>query len=166
MLDFQFVSGGILKKIHNKSFQAWWTHLPSSKIPNHYNLLHSNDNASQYLSNLFGYSSKDLDLLLEEYQKPDLSIQEKGECNIKIEEIVRENALFIPTYYPISEKVICWKYIRFPGWLNLQYMKDFSSPFIGLGWFDEEIKNDIDKAIKDGKGFEERTWNLSSRYDE
>jgi len=166
LLDFQFVSGGILKKIHNKNFQAWWAHLPSSKIPNHYNLLHSNDNTSQYLSNLFGYSSKDLDLLLEEYQKPGLSIQEKGECNIRIEEIVRENALFIPTYYPISEKVICWKYIRFPGWLNLQYMKDFSSPFIGLGWFDEKIKNDIDKAIKEGKGFEERTWNLSGRYNE
>jgi len=164
-LDFQFVSGGILKKINNKTFQAWWANLPSSKIPNHYNLLHSSNEKSPYLSAIFGYSSKELDKALEEYEKPNLSIQEKAECNMKIEEIVRKNALFIPTYYPISERVICWKYIRFPGWLNLKYMKEFSSPFMGLGWFDEKIKNDVDEAIKNGEGFEERIWKLSSRYE-
>ncbi|MGP1521608.1 MAG: ABC transporter substrate-binding protein [Treponema sp.] len=165
-IDFQFVSGGILKKINNKTFQAWWTRLPSSKMPNHYNLLHSTNEVFPYLSNVFGFSNKDLDALLEEYQNPSLSIQEKANCNIKIEEIVRENALFIPTYYPISERVICWKYIRFPGWLNLKYMKEFYSPFMGLGWFDEEIKNNVDEAMKNGEGFEERIWNLSSRYKE
>ena len=165
-LDFQFVSGGILKKINNKEFQAWWVNLPSSKIPNHYNLLHSSNEKSPYLSNPFGYSNKELDLNLEKYQRVDLSIQEKAECNIKIEEIVRKNALFIPTYYPISEKVICWKYIRFPGWLNTQYMKDFASPFMGLSWFDEKIKNDIDEAMKNKEGFEKKIWKLSRRYEE
>ena len=163
-LDFQFVSGGILKKINNKTFQAWWARIPSSKIPNHYNLLHSSNKNSFYLSALFGYSSKDLDSLLEKYEDPNLSIQEKAKCNMRIEEIVRENALFIPTYYPISEKILCWKYIRFPGWLNTQYMKDFSSPFMGLGWFDEEIKKDIDDAIRNKEGFDERIWKLSTRY--
>ncbi|MGP1438820.1 MAG: ABC transporter substrate-binding protein [Treponema sp.] len=161
-LDFQFFSGGILEKIKNKKFQAWWANLPSYRMPNYYNLLHSNSDA--YLSNVFGYSSKELDALLEEYENHNLTIEEKAKCNIKIEEIVRENALFIPTYYPIMQKAICWKYIRFPGWLNLRYMKDFTSPFMGLGWFDEEIKNDIDEAINKGNGFEERTWNLSTRY--
>lgn len=162
-LDFQFVSGGILKKINNKTFQAWWVNLPSNKIPNHYNLLHSSNEKYLYLSNIFGYSNKELDLTLEKYEKPNLSIQEKAECNMRIEEIVRENALFIPTYYPVTEKIICWKYIRFPGWLNLQYMKDFASPFIGLGWFDDEIKNDIDKAMNHGEGFEERIWKFKQR---
>ncbi len=165
LLDFQFVSGGVLKRINNRDFQAWWASFPSSKIPNHYNLLHSNDASSFYLSNLFAYSSASLDSLLEKYEDPNLNIQEKAKCNMKIEEIVRENALFIPTYYPISEKVVCWKYIRFPGWLNLRYMKDFSSPFMGLGWFDEEIKQDVDDAIKNGEGFEERIWKLSKRYE-
>ena len=163
-IDFQFVSGGILKKINNKDFQAWWTSIPSSKIPNHYNLLHSSDENSFYLSALFGYSSQELDSFLEKYEDPDLSIKKKAECNMRIEEIVRENVLFIPTYYPISEKIVCWKYIRFPGWLNLKYMKDFSSPFMGLGWFDEEIKKSVDEAIKNGDGFEQRIWKLSKRY--
>ena len=164
-IDFQFISGGILNKINNKTFQAWWANIPSSKIPNHYNLLHSSSKNAPYLSNIFGYSSKELDFLLEKYENPNLTIKEKAECNMRIEEIVRKNALFIPTYYPINKKVLCWKYIRFPGWLNLRYMKDFSHFFTGLAWFDEDIKNEIDNAMKNGEGFEKRAWKLSSRYE-
>ncbi len=45
-LDFRFFSGGILEKIKEGKFQAWWTSFLSSDIPNNYYLLHSSPSST------------------------------------------------------------------------------------------------------------------------
>ena len=158
-LDFQFVSGGILEKIKRRNFQAWWASIPSSNVPNHYHLLHSlTRDSPPYLSNIFGFKDSKLDSILEEYNKNNISIKEKAILNQKLEAMVKDNALFLPTYVPSVKKCLCWKYIRFPGWISMPLIKDFFSDFACLAWFDPLIKNEIDKAFNEGAGFERRVW--------
>ena len=160
-LDFVFVSGGILDKIKNGEFAGWWTSFSSSYVPNHYHLLHSLQSTSPpYLSNVFGFSHPSLDSLLENYNKEDISMEEKAKINKKIEEFARKQVLFIPTYYPITKKVLCWKYIRFPGWSSMPYMEDFGTFFAPLAWYDDEIKKEVDNAIEENRGFETREWKI------
>ena len=72
--------------------------------------------------------------------------------------MVKDNALFLPTYVPSVKKCLCWKYIRFPGWISMPLIKDFFSDFACLAWFDPLIKDEIDNAFNEGAGFERRVW--------
>ena len=161
-LDFVFVSGGILDKIKNGDFEGWWASFSSSYVPNHYHFLHSlTPTSPPYLSNVFGFSHPSLDALLENYNKKNISIEEKAKINEKIEEFARKEVLFIPTYYSITKKVLCWKYIRFPGWASMPYTEDFGTFFAPLAWYDDEIKKEVDKAIEEDVGFETREWKIN-----
>jgi len=150
-LDFRFVSGGLLNLIQKGEFQAWWASFASAPVPNHYHILHSNPKIQHPFMQLFRFSSSQLDSLLEMYNDPTITIAEKAELNKKIETTVKDNVLFIPTYTSSKTMCICWKYIRFPGWLkhSLPYCQDsLSTFFCPFGWFDNEIKKDIDETLQ------------------
>lgn len=161
-LDFRFVSGGILNMIKAGNFQGWWANLAPSIPPNYYHLLHSvSESSPPYLSGLFGFSDATLDSLLEKGKtngNKHVTMEEKIKINKQIEQIVRDNALFIPTYYRIVKMGLCWKYIRFPALSSMPYMEDLCTGFAPLLWFDKEIKEDVEEAFKEGFGFESRVW--------
>lgn len=162
-LDFKFMSGGILKKISRGDYEAWWGSLPFSFIPDNYNYFHSSLINSGFLNNIFAYSNPEVDKLLDAYRDAG-NLQEKAEINKKIERIVFDEALFVPGYYFSGRRGMMWKWIRFPGWLNQRYTEDFADPFLGLMWFDSEIKKDCDYARKENLSFPAQCWALSSRY--
>ena len=149
-LDFRFVSGGMLDIIERGDFQAWWASFKSPTLPNHYYILHSNPKTKHPFMRLFRFSSPQLDTLLEQYNNRGLNIEEKALINKDIERIARENALFIPTYSSCTVKTLCWKYIRFPGWISyvLPYSDEaLATLFCPFGWFDSQIKKEIEVAL-------------------
>lgn len=149
-LDFRFVSGGMINMITKGEFQAWWTSFQSPIVPNHYHILHSQPKTQHPFMRLFGFSSPQLDTLLEEYNNTEISIEEKASINREIERIAKENVLFIPTYSSCTMRCICWKYIRFPGWISysIPYNDELlATLFCPYGWFDSEIKQEIESAL-------------------
>lgn len=149
-LDFRLVSGGMLDIIKKGDFQAWWTSFKSPTLPNHYHILHSHPKTSHPLMQLLRFSSAQLDDLLEQYNDIQINIEKKALLNQEIERIARKNVLFIPTYSSSTMRSICWKYIRFPGWISyaVPYTDEtLATLFCPFGWFDNEIKKEIEQAL-------------------
>lgn len=156
-LDFKFMSGGILNKVSQGDYQAWWGALPSSAIPANYNYLHSKLINTGFLNNVFAYSNTEMDKLLEDYTAAE-TLRKKAEINKQIEQLIFDEALFLPGYYFNCKREMVWKWIRFPGWINRKHTEDFADPFSGLMWFDSEIKKDCDEAMEGNFVFSTRYW--------
>lgn len=150
-----------------RRYHAAWTGYTSSYVPEYYQYVHSDQvNAPPPNNAVFNWTSPRTDELTWEIKTGDMSYEEKAVANKEIERIFDDEALFIPAFYLDFERVVAWKYIRSPGWVNLRYgmhpayfMDEFS--YI---WIDEDIKKEVEQAMQENKTFEPRIWALSERY--
>lgn len=163
-LDFKYYSGGMTEKIASRDFQAWWGALPASQIPNNYTLFHSSYADKKLFENFFSYSNPEMDALLEKYNDGSLTYFEKAAVNRQIEKIVDEDALMIPSYYKNTIRVMAWKWICFPAWLNMKYQDNLYDPMFGYLWFDADIEAECKKAREENKMLSDNTYSLSDRY--
>ncbi len=146
-------------------YQAYWGGYNARRAPDYWEFLHS-DQVNQGAANaVFGWSSPETDKLTLVNREGGLSYEEKAENNKKIEAIMHEEALFHPTYYVAYNRYLAWKWIRFPGWLNMKYNDGFADPFTYM-WIDEDIKKEVLKAMEDGNTYEPKIWELSERYNQ
>lgn len=164
-IDFKYQSEGTLtSKIINRDYQAWWGTLPAYQIPNNYNFLHSSFAERKTFENFFGISNSEIDFLLEEFERSDLTYYEKADINRKIEAIVDEEALMIPAYYKNTISVMAWKWICFPAWFNMKYQNYIDDPMFGYMWFDADIEAECNKAKENNKLLYDASYSLSNRY--
>lgn len=163
-LEFRQMGGKLFDKLENRDFQAWWGSLNSYRLPDNYSLFHSSFAKSKSFNNFFGYSNPEMDLLLEKYEKGSLTYVEKAAVNHRIEKIVDEDALMIPSFYKDTIDVMAWKWICFPAWLNMKYQKYLDDPMFGYMWFDGDIEKECLKAKDENKILQMRAYFLSERY--
>ena len=105
-----------------------------------------------------------MDALLEEYNDGSLTYFEKAAVNRQIEKLVDEDALMIPSYYKNTIRVMAWKWICFPAWLNMKYQDNLYDPMFGYLWFDADIEAECKKAREENKMLSDNTYSLSERY--
>ena len=163
-LEFRQMGGKLFDKLENRDFQAWWGSLNSYRLPDNYSLFHSSFAKSKSFNNFFGYSNPEMDFLLEKYEKGSLTYVEKAAVNRRIEKIVDEDALMIPSFYKDTIDVMAWKWICFPAWLNMKYQKYLDDPMFGYMWFDGDIEKECLKAKDENKILQMRAYFLSERY--
>ena len=163
-LEFRQMGGKLFDKLESRDFQAWWGSLNSYRLPDNYSLFHSSFAKSKSFNNFFGYSNPEMDILLEKYEKGSLTYVEKAAVNRRIEKIVDEDALMIPSFYKDTIDVMAWKWICFPAWLNMKYQKYLDDPMFGYMWFDGDIEKECLKAKDENKILQMRAYFLSERY--
>lgn len=127
---------------------------------------YSKENAEKAdTNNIWGYWSDEMEALLAIESDDSVPISEKAENNKKIERLVHEEALVIPNYYTDFYRTAAWKWIKFPAWGNMRFVKGLiGEEFYSYAWFDADVKEEVEKARAEGKSFEPKIWKPSTRY--
>ncbi len=170
-LNLKLMQQGAFAAVSQKKFQAWWGGMSTNMVPDYWEYFHSTNAVKPDTNNFWGYANPEMDKLLDVF-RTEGDLKKKAEIDFKVQRIVDDEALVIPTYYVPYMRGGAWKWIRFPGWLTNKYHDDFFEPFapnsgyggyFGFMWADEAIRKDVKAAMKAGKAFEPRTF-TDTRY--
>ena len=148
----------------NKKHQAWWGGYAPRTFPSYWQFCAKSNAEKVSTNNTFGWWSEEMEKLLavEESSPP---LKERAENNKKIERLLHEEAIIIPWYYLDFLRAGVWKWIRMPSWGNYKFnIDDVFLHYWEYMWIDEDIRDEVLKAMAEGKTFEPRVWEPSKRY--
>jgi ABC-type dipeptide transport system, periplasmic component len=164
-LQLKMMQQGMFNAVLNRKHQAWFGGMTTYYYPTYWQSF-SSTNAKQIPSNNFyGYSSPEMDRLIE-IERKSADLAELSENCKAIQRLVDKEALIIPDYYLDFARAGMWKWVRFPSHGNLKFSDstDILDPMWGYFWIDEDIKKEVESAMASGKTFEPKVWRLSKRY--
>jgi microcin C transport system substrate-binding protein len=170
-IDLKLMQQGAFAAVSQKKFQAWWGGMSTSMVPDYWEYFHSANAAKPDTNNFWGYADPKMDELLDSFRASG-DLKEKAAIDFKVQRIVDEGALVVPTYYVPYYRGGSWKWIRYPAWLNNKYNDDFFEAmapnsgygaYFGFMWADEAIRKEVQAAMKAGKAYEPRTY-MDTRY--
>ena len=99
-------------------------------------------------SNVWAFGSAQVDSLIDIYEDS-LSLKVRRDAMWKIDEIVQEEAFYIPFWYPPYLRLAYWDHVRWPDnwlpkrtWIYLEYP---------VWWIDPERKAALQDAMRDGR---------------
>ena len=150
----------VMQKQHEMSFGAW---LVSPPAPDYYQYLHSSNaydergNLKPQTNNTFVWARDDTDLLSEKARQA-RTAEELAAATIALQNIVHDEAIFVPAYTVDFVRVGCWRWVRWPDSEETRFSppivyKPLDESFVY--WIDEEIKEETMDAKRSGKTFEE-----------
>ena len=164
-LQLKMIQQGLFNAVLNRKYQAWFGTMTTYYTPSYWQSFSTENAMTIPSNNYYGYSSEEMDRLLKvERESDDIAVL--AENAKAIQRLVHKEALIIPDYYLNFTRIGAWKWVRFPEWGNLKYTdaEDILDPMFGYFWIDEDIKREVEDAMKNKKTFEPRTWQLSTRY--
>lgn len=127
----------ILEKQHQIAFSGWNTSLP---YPRYWEGFHSANAGRPQTNNITNTDDPELDDLIERY-RASTSREEKIALAHQLEELVHEEAVFIPGYYVPFYRVAYWRWIHFPEHFDVRLSQGAGQ--YGLLWIDQEERSRI-----------------------
>ena len=163
-IELKMMESGMFQTALNKKHQAWWGGYAPRTFPSYWQFCAKSNAEKVSTNNTFGWWSEEMEKLLavEESSPP---LKERAENNKKIERLLHEEAIIIPWYYLDFLRAGVWKWIRMPSWGNYKFnIDDVFLHYWEYMWIDEDIRDEVLKAMAEGKTFEPRVWEPSKRY--
>jgi len=133
----------VMEKQHQITFSGWNTSLP---YPRYWEGFHSDNANRPQTNNISNTANPEMDLLIDQY-RTSTDLAEKRELAHQLEQMVYDEAAFIPGYKVPFYRVGYWAWIRFPDKFDVP-LSD-SPGQSGLYWIDLEEKK---KILEDRKG--------------
>ncbi len=105
-------------------------------------------------NNITNTDDKELDKLIDEYEVGS-DLETRLKLSHQIQQIIHEQADFIPSYKVPYVREAYWRWIRLPAFYGTRTSSDeVTDPFsAGLSWFDEDAKKETLEARAAGRGF-------------
>jgi microcin C transport system substrate-binding protein len=101
-------------------------------------------------NNLQSVAIPELDALIMAYRRSD-DAEEMKKLAFKMEEILHEDASFVPGFAQPFYRAAFWRWQRYPDDFNVKLSRGAGEFF--LGWIDEEMKKETLEARKSGKTY-------------
>ncbi|MGE9290225.1 MAG: extracellular solute-binding protein [Puniceicoccales bacterium] len=133
----------IMEKQHQITFSGWSTSLP---YPRYWEGFHSANANIPQTNNITNTANPGMDALIDAY-RASTDLDQKREMAHQLEEMVYEDAAFIPGYKVPFYRVGYWAWIHFPESFDVP-LSDSAGQY-GLFWIDLEEKKQI---LKERKG--------------
>ncbi|MEX0322045.1 MAG: extracellular solute-binding protein [Puniceicoccaceae bacterium] len=102
-------------------------------------------------NNLQSVAIPEMDALINAYRRSD-DAEEMKKYAFRMEEILYEDASFVPGFVQPFYRVAHWRWLRYPDDFNVKLSRSSGEWF--LAWIDEDIKAETLAARKSGKKFE------------
>ncbi|MBF0302271.1 MAG: ABC transporter substrate-binding protein [Desulfamplus sp.] len=152
LLDGTAAFKKFLEKKHDVAWMGWSTGLR----PSYWEGWHSDNAHKVQTNNITNTDNPEIDKLIDQY-RASLESKERIELSVKIQELIHEQASFVPTFMVPYIREGYWRWIKLPenhGTRKSEGLFDpFGSTAGGLFWFDKSVYDETKKAIKDGKSF-------------
>lgn len=127
----------IIEKQHEIAFAGWNTSLP---YPRYWEGFHSANANRPQTNNITNTANPGMDRKIERY-RDSTNLDEKRTLAHELEEMVYEEAVFVPGYKTPFYRVGFWAWIRFPEHFDVPLSE--SAGQHGLYWIDRELKEEI-----------------------
>lgn len=102
-------------------------------------------------NNLSMVAIKELDDLIDQYEVS-TDLEEMREIAFKVEEILHEDASFVPAFVIPFYRVGHWRWMQFPEGFNVKFSRDPLE--YNLHWIDEAVKEETLDAMRRNEAFE------------
>lgn len=148
-----------MQKQHEITFAAWVITPPT---PDFYQFLHSSNardargNLKTQTNNIFTWAREDTDLLCEKSRNARTE-GELRDASYKLQHIMHDEAIFVPSYNVDFVRVGSWRWLRWPD----SEQTKFCVPVVydpleaHVHWIDEDMKRETIEAKRKGKKFPE-----------
>ena len=133
----------VMEKQHQITFSGWNTSLP---YPRYWEGFHSDNANRPQTNNISNTANAEMDPLIDRYRES-TEIDEKRSLAHQLEQMVYDEAAFVPGYKVPFYRIGYWDWIEFPDEFDVP-LSDSPGQY-GLFWIDLEEKNEI---LEDRKG--------------
>jgi microcin C transport system substrate-binding protein len=149
----------VMQKQHEMAFSAWVITPPA---PDYHQYLHSSNarddrgNLKTQTNNIFSWARDDTDLLCEKARNARTE-EELREVTLKLQHIVHDEAIFVPSYTVDFVRVGSWRWLRWPDSEETRFCPPivYEPTEVHVHWIDGEMKEETMDARRSGKTFEE-----------
>ncbi len=146
-------------KQYEMTFSAWVITPP---VPDFYQFMHSSGardergNIKPQTNNLWVWGRDDTDLLCEKVRNARTE-EEMREASVKLQHIIHDEALFVPSYTVDFVRVGSWRWIRWPDCEETRFCPPvvYEPLEASVHWIDEKMQAETMEARRSGKTFEE-----------
>jgi microcin C transport system substrate-binding protein len=106
--------------------------------------LHSSFKATTNNNNIWGFGSPEVDDLIRVYEE-DLDFEDRRDAIHRIDEIVQDEAFYIPFWTAPYVRVVYWDYIRFPEFFLPKRTEQLTDYMVY--WIDPERRQALEEAM-------------------
>ncbi|MBL0691077.1 MAG: ABC transporter substrate-binding protein [SAR324 cluster bacterium] len=126
--------------INNRKFDTVLLSFGGGIFPSPRQFLHT-ENLKKGSNNIFMYANSEIDKLIELYEF-NLTEKKRIDAIFKIEDRLKEDAIYVPFWKEAAQRFMWWRYIKGPP--PMTYKTGIN---IDLLWFDEQEKKTLDVAM-------------------
>lgn len=149
----------VMLKQHEMSFGAWVIGPPT---PNFHQFMHSTNardergNLKPQTNNLWVWGRNDTDILCDKVRNARTE-EELRDAAVKLQRIIHEEGIFVPSYTTDFVRVGCWRWLRWPDCEETRFCPPvvYEPLEAFVHWIDEDVKNETMEARRSGKSFDE-----------
>lgn len=158
-LEFTVAYKKEMQKQHEMAFSSW---LVTPPVPDYYQYLHSTNardekgNLKPQTNNVFVWARPDTDVLSEKV-RTGATVDEVRDAAWKLQNIMHDEAIFVPGYSVDFVRVGSWRWVRWPDSENTRFCPPvvFDPHEVFVFWIDEEMQAETQAARRSGKTFPE-----------
>ena len=114
--------------------------------------LHSEFKATTNNNNIWGFGTDEVDGLIEIYEE-NLDLAARLEAMHRIDEIVHEEAFYIPFWDAPYTRLVYWDYIRFPEFYLPRRNQTLNITDWMVYWIDPEKRSALEQAMASGEAY-------------
>ena len=144
--------GASFEKILEKAFEMQLIAMTAGFYPDPHQYFSSEFKDDTQNNNFWSYGNPEVDKLIDIYRFS-MDKQERLDAAFKIDEIIQDDAIYIPFFMSPFIRFAYWDYVRFPEFYlhkRTEQMSDFC-----IYWIDQDRKKRLEEAIKMGKSLGE-----------
>jgi microcin C transport system substrate-binding protein len=150
-----------MQKQHEITFGSWLIQPP---VPDFHQFLHSTNafdekgNPKPQTNNTFVWGRPDTDALCDQVRSA-RSTEELKDAAWKLQNIIHDEAIFVPGFAVDFVRVGSWRWVRWPDCENTRFCPPvvYDPHEVFVFWVDEEMQAETQAARRSGKAFPEST---------
>ena len=135
-----------------RKYEMTLTARGSNFYPDPRQYLHSDFKSTTNNNNIWGFAMPEVDELIEIYEN-DLDFEDRRDAMYRIDEIVHDEAFYIPFWTAPFTWLVYWDYIQFPEFFLPRRNEPLNITDYFVYWIDPDRKVALEEAMRTGQAF-------------
>ncbi|CAN5335684.1 extracellular solute-binding protein [soil metagenome] len=151
-MKLQLLDGGaVFTKMREKATDAFLLSMTANYYPNPYEYLNSKLKNEPQNNNFFNFGTEETDKLIDVYRF-DMDADRRKAAMDELDEIIQDEAFYIPFWSSSSMRFLYWDYVQFPATYFPKRADQIRA--FPVFWIDSEKQAQLQKDIKAGKKYQ------------
>ena len=133
-----------------RKYEMTMTNRTANYYPDPRQYLHTDFQQTTNNNNIWGFGSAEVDELVRIYEE-DLDFDNRLKAMYRIEEIVHDEAFYIPFWMAPYHRIVWWDYVQFPEFYVPKRTEQITDYMVY--WIDPEKREALEQAMREGRAY-------------